>query len=303
VIVDAHVHVFRPAGVLDRATDTLAPAEREAPVEDLLAVMGSAGVERAVLVPLGTEDAYVAEALAEHPDRFAAVAVADRAVQGREQDVAPVGALERRRAEFPFHALRTQWLGDPTRPLADSPMLPLLDHLAAEGLPLWTYLTPDQRPLLEQLPAAVPDLAIVLNHLGFFPHDMRVDAHRRPAFDHPFPPAHVESGLRLARHSNVYLMFSGQYALSREGPPYHDLDPVVRRLADAFGAERMLWASDYPWTRDVPGYATLLDLAAASLPHASAAELEALHGGTALRLFSHLRAHQEGRVDHAGRQR
>lgn len=303
MIVDAHAHVFRPAGVLERATDALAPAEREAPIEDLLAVMGAAGVGRAVLVPLASEDAYVAEVLAEHPERFAAVAVADRAVQARVADVSPVAALERRRAGFPFHALRTQWLGDPSRPLADSPMLPVLEHLAAEGLLLWTYLTPDQRPLLEQLPAAVPDLRIVLNHLGFFPHDMRVDAYGRPAFDDPLPAEHVESVLRLARHPSVYLMFSGQYALSRQGPPYSDLDPVVRRLADAFGAERMLWASDYPWTRDVPGYATLLDLAAAILPNASAAELQAIHGGTALRLFSHLRPHQEAHVDHAGRQR
>jgi L-fuconolactonase len=293
VIVDAHAHIFRAAGVIERATDALAPPEREAAIEDLLAVMGSAGVERAVLVPLGTEDAYVAQALAEHPDRFAAVAVADRAVQGREDGVAPAAALARRRARFPFHALRTQWLGDPGRPLADSPMLPVLDRLAADGLLLWTYLPPDQRPLLEQLPATVPELRIVLNHLGFFPHDMRVDRYGRPAFEDPFPAEHVESVLRIAAHPNAYLMFSGQYALSREGPPYRDLKVVVRSLADAFGAERMLWASDYPWTRDVPGYATLLDLAAASLPDASAAELEAIHGGTVLRLFSQLRPRQE----------
>jgi L-fuconolactonase len=179
----------------------------------------------------------------------------------------------------------------------------VLGHLAAEGLLLWTYLPPEQRPLLEQLPATVPGLRIVLNHLGFFPHDMCVDRHGRPAFEDPFPAEHVESVLRLARHPTVHLMFSGQYALSREGPPYRDLDPVVRRLADAFGAGRMLWASDYPWTRDVPGYATLLDLAAASLADASAAELEAIHGGTALRLFSELRPRQEADVDHAGPQR
>ncbi len=86
-------------------------------------------------------------------------------------------------------------------------------------------------------------------------------------------------------------------------PRFEEIRPRIRRLADAFGGERMLWASDYPWTRDVPGYATLLELAAASLPNASTAELQAIHGGTALRLFSHLRPHQEAHVDHAGRQR
>ncbi|WP_372505810.1 hypothetical protein [Actinomadura madurae] len=35
-------------------------------------------------------------------------------------------------------------------------------------------------PLLRELPGTVGDLRIVLNHLGFAPHDMRVDEHGRP---------------------------------------------------------------------------------------------------------------------------
>ena len=169
MIVDAHAHVFRRADELPRSVDELAPAEREARVEDLLARMAEAHVERAVLVPLATEDDYVAEALREHPDRFAAVAVADAATQGREPGRDPVAALERRRAPFPFHGLRTQWLGDPGVPLAESPMLPVLRHMADTGLALWTYLTRDQLGLLAELPSTVPDLPIVLNHLGFCP--------------------------------------------------------------------------------------------------------------------------------------
>ena len=120
--------------------------------------MAEAGVDRAVLVPLASEDDYVAEALREHPDRFAAVAVADAAAQGRERGVDPVAALKRRREAFPFHGVRTQWLGDPAAPLADSPMLPTLRHMAETGLVLWTYLTRDQLGLLEELPAALPEL-------------------------------------------------------------------------------------------------------------------------------------------------
>ena len=289
MIVDAHVHVFRRAGVQPRAVDELVPADREAPVEDLLAVLAAASVERAVLVPLATEDGDVAQALRDHPGRFAAVAVADAAVQGRERGVDPVAALQRRRDGFPFHGVRTQWLGEPGAPLSESPMLPVLRHMAETGLVLWTYLTPDQLGLLEELPALAPDLAIVLNHLGFCPHDMRVDAHGRPSFDDPFPAGSLEPVLRLATHPGARVMFSGQYALSAEEPPYRDLDPIVRALAGAFGPERMLWASDYPWTRDVPGHAVLLSLAGEALPDATAGDLAAIHGGTALELFPHLR--------------
>jgi predicted TIM-barrel fold metal-dependent hydrolase len=288
MIVDGHAHVFRRADELPRAVDALAPAEREAPVEELLGLMAEAGVERAVLVPLATDDEAVAAALRDHPGRFAAVAVADAAMQGREPGADPVAALERRREGFPFHGVRTQWLGEPGEPLSASPMLPALRHMAATGLVLWTYLTRDQLGLLAELPSTVPDLPVVLNHLGFCPHEMRVDHLGRPRFDDPFPPGSLDPVLRLADHAPVRVMLSGQYALSTEAPPYRDLDPVVRALADAFGPRRLLWASDYPWTRDVPGYGALLGLAGQALPGLSPEDLAAIHGGTALELFPHL---------------
>ncbi|WP_021594170.1 MULTISPECIES: amidohydrolase family protein [Actinomadura] len=287
MIVDAHLHVFRPASVHPRAVDALAPAGRDAPAEDLLTVMAEAGIDKAVLVPLGPEDDYVAETVAAHPGRFAAIAVADRATQGRGPGD-PVETL-RARLDRGFSGLRTQWLGDPSRPLAESPMLPVLRELADRGLPLWSYLPPAQLPLLRELPGTVGGLRIVLNHLGFAPHDMRVDEHGRPAFDDPFPPPVAETVLGLARHPHTYLMFSGQYALSRQAPPYTDLFPVVRALTGAYGADRMLWASDYPWTRDVPGPAELLRLADRTLPGLSPSERAALHGGTALTLLPALK--------------
>jgi predicted TIM-barrel fold metal-dependent hydrolase len=265
--------------------------------------MASCGVDRAVLVPLGPQDEYVAEARAARPGRFAAVAVAGPEIQGRRPGTGPLEALRVRLAQG-FSGLRTQWLGEPGRSLADSPMLPVLRDLAERGLPLWSYVPPEQLPLLRELPDAVPDLRIVLNHLGFAPHDMRVDEHGRPWFGDPFPSPVVETVLGLARHPHVYLMFSGQYALSREAPPYADLNGVVHAFADAYGADRMLWASDYPWTRDVPGYAGLLRLAEHALPGLSAAERAALHGGTALSLFPELASSPEpaGEPEHASKE-
>ena len=289
MIVDAHVHVFRTAHALPRVVDELVPPEREAPVEDLLDVMAAAGIARAVLVPLATEDAYLAAALRAHPERFAAVAVADPAVQGRVPGVDPLDALAARRAALPFHALRTQWLGEPGIPLAESPMLPVLRSLAEARRPLWTYVPPAQLPLLAQVPEVVPGLPVVLNHLGFCPHDMRVDPHGRPWFADPFPGDALDVVCDLGRHPAVRLMVSGLYAMSREAPPYRDLEPAVRRLAAAFGPERMLWASDYPWTRDVPGLDALLEVPGALLGDLGEAGLAAVLGGTALALFPHLR--------------
>jgi L-fuconolactonase len=288
VIVDAHAHVFRPADVSPRGVDALAPAQRDAPVEDLLSIMAEHRVDAAVLVPLDEHDGYVSDVLRAHPRRFAAVAVADPAVQGRGS-ADPVDRMKRRRADYRFHALRTRWHGIPGRPIRESPFFPALRFLAHDGLCLWTYLFPDQMLLADELARELPALTMVLNHLGFFPHGMRVDSHGRPAFDDPFPASTRAQLQRLSRSPNVHVMFSGQYALSREEPPYADLDEVVHEIATAFGASRMLWASDYPWTRELPGYRALLELPRATFPQASAGELADIQGGTALRLFPHLR--------------
>ena len=293
-VVDAHAHVFRPAAVSPRGVDLLAPAERDAPVEDLLRVMDDAGVDAAVLVPLDTNDDYVVEVLREHPTRFAAVAVARPCELGLERDAAGrlgPDALEARRSGFGFGAVRTSWLGRPGEPVAASPALPLLQHLAAQGLVLWTYLPPDQLPLLRPVLDAVPDLRVVLNHLGFCPHDMQVDEHRRPRFSDPFPPSTTKEVQRLADHPGVHVMLSGQYALSTEPAPYGDLLGVIGQLVDAYGARRLLWASDFPWTREVPGYAELLQLVSKTQLPLTDEDLGWVRGRTALSLFPMLARH------------
>jgi predicted TIM-barrel fold metal-dependent hydrolase len=263
VIVDAHLHVFRTAALDGREPDALVPAEREAPVEQLVELMDAHAVDRAVLVPLDDRDEYVASVLG---PRFAGIAVG-------------LHDLPARRERFAFDGVRTMTLDG----VDDG-----LRWVAEHDLVLWTYLTPDQLPNLVELPVRFPGLRIVLNHLGFFPYDMRVDEHGRPRFADPLPADRVDAIAGLARHPNVHVMLSGQYALSTEAPPYRDLDPVIRRLAEAYGADRLLWASDHPWIDEVPGYATMLSLPEHHLPDASAAELAAIRGGTALRLFPRL---------------
>ena len=286
-IVDAHAHVFRPASVSPRGTDDLAPAERDAPVEDLLARMEDAGVAAAVLVALDGSDGYVAEVLERYPHRFAAVAVATRAELGTG-GVDPVAALRARRGRWPFGAVRTSWLGEPGRSVVDSPFLPVLRFMAREQLPLWSYLPPEQLPLLVDLVGLLPDLPVVLNHLGFCPQDMWIDEYRRPRFDDPFSESLVAQLERLADAPGVHVLVSGQYALSAAEPPYADLFPVTRRLAGAYGAQRLLWGSDHPWPSDVPGYRQLPGLVRAALPELDAADTARVLGGTACGLFPRL---------------
>jgi predicted TIM-barrel fold metal-dependent hydrolase len=131
---------------------------------------------------------------------------------------------------------------------------------------------------------------VVLNHLGFCPHDMEVDEHRRPRFDDPFPGPWCSGWSGWPTPPGVHVLVSGQYALSAEEPPYPDLFPVTRRLAAAYGPERLLWGSDHPWPSDVPGYARLPGLVSAALPDLDAVAAARVLGGTARELFPRLAA-------------
>ena len=265
MIIDAHAHVFRPTSVSPRGTDILAPPERDAPVAELLSTMDRHGVDAAVLVPLDTHDDYVAEALAAHPGRFTAVAVA------AAQET--VGGLRARRARFPYRAVRAMWLGQPGEPVERSPFFPVLRYLADEGLPLWSYLPPDQLPLLPQAVEAIPELVVVLNHFGFTPVDMRADEHLRPWFAEPFPPGVLDILRGLADRPGVHLMFSGQYALSRA--------ETLAEITGWFTPDRILWGSDFPWPARIPGYQALLDLPRTVF---GGADLQQVLGGTAAKL-------------------
>ncbi|HEY2478651.1 MAG TPA: amidohydrolase family protein [Solirubrobacterales bacterium] len=324
MIVDAHAHIFLRADASARGSDELIPAEREAPVERLRVAMDGAGVDRAVLVGVDPADVYVPAVRRERADVFAAIAVATPEELGRVDGVDPVAALERRREglgldgadtggaasgrrePFEFDGLRTGWLGEPGRPLADSPALPALRRLAEWGLPLWSYLAPDQMSLLLELPEVVDGLTVVLNHLGFFPEAMRVDELGRPAFDDALVPERIEAVLGLSRHPAVVMMISGQYALSAESYPHPDLDELIGRSVEAFGPERCMWGSDFPWTEREPGYAETLALVERALPGANAEDLAAIRGGTALRLFPNLAergglaSHSDGKSPQAG---
>jgi predicted TIM-barrel fold metal-dependent hydrolase len=92
--------------------------------------------------------------------------------------------------------------------------------------------------------------------------------------------------VELARFPNVHVMFSGQYAFSRDVYPYADLIEYARMVYETYGAARMMWASDYPWPAQDPGYGRLLELVDHTFPNLPEAERADILGGTCARLFA-----------------
>jgi predicted TIM-barrel fold metal-dependent hydrolase len=53
--------------------------------------------------------------------------------------------------------------------------------------------------------------------------------------------------LQFGRTSNAVIKISGGFRISWKGEPYEDVRPYIIELLDAFGAERCIWGSDWPF--------------------------------------------------------
>lgn len=70
--------------------------------------------------------------------------------------------------------------------------------------------------------------------------------------------------LRLARAGNAAVKLSAPFRISRQPGRYNDIEPFAEAIVSAFGIERCIWGSDWPFI-NLPGgfrYADALDAAA-----------------------------------------
>lgn len=284
--VDAHLHLFKPlTDDYPRAIfEGMTPPERDEPAERLLSAMDEAGIDKAVVVALSKEDRYLGEVLNEYPGKFVGVAVHDFEVED------PVASLRKRVEKIGIQGLRLYGLeANPEDEPEAMAAFPLLEAMRELDVKAWFYGPPDQVRALDKCLEVLPGLKVVMNHLAFLPNmeaELRIDEYGRPRFDISLPP----DGLELvesvaAKHDSMYVLFSGHYAFSGSEYPYPDLTDVASRIHRAFGAERMMMASDWPWIREQPGYGETLALVDHLLPDIPDSERDMIRGGTALSIF------------------
>jgi predicted TIM-barrel fold metal-dependent hydrolase len=79
---------------------------------------------------------------------------------------------------------------------------------------------------------------------------------------------------------------SAFYALGQKTPPYLDLSDLIERVYNAFGADRLMWASDCPFqVQDEHTYAASVELIRDHLDFLSDADKEQILRGTAESFF------------------
>lgn len=273
-LVDAHVHVWTPdlkryPLAADFQRSDMQPASFTA--SELLAAAQPLGISRIVLIQMsyyGFDNRYMLDCMAAHPGVFGGVAIVDHeqpTVADTMQTMAQHGVRGFRL--YTDRAKAEAW--------QDSDGMRQMWQTASEkGLAMCLLANPDALPAVQRMCQAFPKTPVVIDHFA------RIGM--RGAVDQ----GQLELLLGLARFPTVFVKISAFYALGRKQPPYEDLEPMIRQLRDAYGAERLMWASDGPFQlADGQGYEPSLALIRDRCRFLTTADRDAILRGTATRLF------------------
>ncbi|WP_125776616.1 amidohydrolase family protein [Antribacter gilvus] len=271
--VDAHLHLWRLAdGGYGWLTPDLTGLYRDFTAADAGAELSRAGVSAAILVQADDTIAdtwAMLDVAARHPWVAGVVGWVrlDDPPTARRQ-------LEEHAATGLVVGLRHLAHVDPRPDLLRLPAVRAsLAEVARAGL---AFDVPDAWPRLFphviELADALPDLTIVLDHLG------------KPPRGGGDLPAWRAAFTDLARRPNVVAKVSG---LRRPGAPY-DREALAEVWYDAlaaFGPERLMWGSDWPMNVPEGGYAPTVTVLRELIAGLSPDERVAVEGGTACRVY------------------
>ncbi len=289
--IDAHLHVFTKASSeFPREISDVWPAERAEPVEKLLGEMEQNQIDQAILVQMaGTslkQHRYLLRCLTDYPNRFLGIGLIPQAHPNPTEHMAQL-------TEAPgIIGFRLSTFGGPRDIFAKMDVrefetYPIWKYAAEHDCVLWLYPQAVEAHLLPYLIQAFPQVRVVLNHLGMTPGKGKFswDELGRPQVQVTSYNLAMHTTYRLARFENVNVHLSGQYAFSKEGFPYQDLAGWHRNLLSDFGPKRLMWATDFPWILEDPGYDKLTTIIEKLLPNLTQSELGDIMGGNAKRVL------------------
>ena len=233
MIIDSQVHIWAPeTAEKPYAKENASPPHRAMALghDELLREMDGAGVSRCILVPPTWEadrNDTSLEAARLHPDRFR--------VMGKLALTNPNGpALMATWNQQPhmlgirmtFNAGRARrWIEDGT---ADW----FWDAAEKYNVAVMAF-APNSVAKLSDVAERHPGLRLIIDHMGLS------SALRGKSLE----PA-VANVIKLARLKNVAVKVSALPCYVDEPYPFPTLQPLVRRVVDAFGPERCFWGTD-----------------------------------------------------------
>jgi predicted TIM-barrel fold metal-dependent hydrolase len=276
--IDAHSHIWPP----DVDKYPLAPGQTKKNLkppsftdEELMKVARPAGVGRVVLIQHSVyhlwDNSYLIDAVKRHPKLFR--------IQGMVDDHEPdPGAAMKKLLPLGVTGFRItpfvrpkdeqpKWLESPG-------MAEMWKTAAKTRQAMCPLINPSDLSAIDAMCEMHPDTPVVIDHFG------------RVGVDGEVREADVKALCNLARHKHTHVKVSAFYALGKKKPPYDDLIPMIRRLLDAFGPKRLMWASDSPYQlQDGNTYKASISLVRDRLDSLSKTDRELLLAKTAESVF------------------
>lgn len=272
MIVDAHQHFWDPARGDYGWLKPQSPIHRPYCTQDLRPLLVKTGVDATILVqaaPTVEETDFMLGIARRTPWVLGVVGWIDLLADNAAESV-------RQRAGDPlFVGVRPmlQDLEDPDwirQPCLD----PALNAIAAEGLVFDALIRAHQIDAIAELASRHPQLPIVLDHAA---KPRLGDAHAMSVW-----ALQIE---RLAHAPNVVCKVSGLLTeLPAQGERKHVTD-AISILFDLFGANRLLWGSDWPVLTLVAEYADWFELVREAIDAKHPAAADAIMGRNALRIY------------------
>ena len=234
-VVDTHMHVW--ADDADRYPfahpyspefDEAYPATLEMLVED----MDQANCDGAVLVQCiyhGWDNRYLIHAAERYPGKFKVVGMVD------DTEPNPAETMRRLQKRHVSAFRITAWIRGSDKWL-DGPGMDAMWKCGADtNQAMCCLIDPRDLSAVDRMCQKHPDTPVVIDHFA------------RIGVDGQIRQADVKQLCALARHQHVYVKVSAYYALGKKQPPYLDLVPMIQQVYEAYGPQRLMWASDSPY--------------------------------------------------------
>ncbi|MCQ4629003.1 putative TIM-barrel fold metal-dependent hydrolase [Shinella sp. BE166] len=244
---DCHAHIFGPQDKYPYS-----PKRRytphDGPLDRYIALLGTLGIERGVLVQPSTymrDNTALLDALAlnRFPLRGVVVVTPEEVSDADLQRMDAIGVRGIR-----LNLRHENGAGA-------SAAMDLARRIAPLGWHLQFRMNPeqfvDQQDLLSGLPVPV-----VVDHIGQVPVEAGLDG---PVF---------QAMLQLLEKGRCWIKLSGPMRVSKQEFPYPDVTPFIHKLV-ATRPDRLLWATDWPHTtinKAMPNDGDLVDLLSSWIP-------------------------------------
>jgi len=232
--IDAHVHVWTDDFEKYPLAEGYCAEDMKPPTffpEEIIGHGAASGVDRIVLVQMSYyrfDNRYMLDVMREYEGVFSGIAIIDPKAERPDDEM-------RRLAKEGVRGYRV-YEGEPFESWLDGAGYErMLACAADENLAVCPLIAARALPALARRCEQFPDAPIIIDHLCLI------------GENEPICADQITALCEMAQYPRVMVKVSAFYALGEKKAPYMDLEDMIGQVYRAFGAERLMWASDCPY--------------------------------------------------------